>query len=97
MTDKREPKIDNRVKYSVTRNVGETIVIGDKIEVTLVQIQFHQNQARIGINAPREVSVFRKELLQAIMKENVRASSAPMSIDLPSKLPTVQKKADLEK
>ncbi len=97
MTEKREPKIDNRVKYSVTRNVGETIVIGDKIEITLVQIQFHQNQARIGINAPREVSVFRKELLQAIMKENVRASTAPMSIDLPTKLPMVQKKSELDK
>lgn len=72
----------------MTRKLGETVMIGDEIEVTLVQVQLAQNQVRLGINAPRQVGVYRKELLQAIRRENVRAASAPQVDELPTDFPT---------
>ena len=72
----------------MTRKLGQTVVIGDEIEVTLVQIQLNQNQVRLGINAPRSVGVYRKELLQEITRENLRAAAATPSLDdLPTDLP----------
>ncbi|MHB9024216.1 MAG: carbon storage regulator CsrA [Armatimonadota bacterium] len=68
----------------MSRKIGETIIIGDDIEVTLVQVQLHQNQVRLGINAPRSVGVFRKELLEEITSENVRAAAAPSPDQLPN-------------
>ena len=44
----------------LTRKKGQTIVINDNIEVTIIDIQ--GDQVRVGINAPRSVSVFRKEI-----------------------------------
>jgi len=73
----------------MTRKIGETIVIGDGIEVTLVQIQLSQNQVRLGINAPRSVGVYRKELLVAIRRENQRA--ATQGSTLPTDLPFITK------
>jgi carbon storage regulator len=79
----------------MTRKIGETIVIGDQIEVTLVQIQLSQNQVRLGINAPRSVSVYRKELLLAIRRENKRAAlqNAELPTDLPSIRPVPREEA----
>ena len=73
----------------LTRKLGETVVIGDDIEVTIVQIQLNQNQARLGINAPRSIGVYRRELLQEIVRENVRAAATP-AIELPTELPLEQ-------
>jgi carbon storage regulator len=63
----------------MTRKLGETLVIGDEIEVTLVQVQLSQNQVRLGITAPRAVGVYRKELLQAIRRENQRAAATGLN------------------
>jgi carbon storage regulator len=63
--------------FILTRKLGETVVIGDQVEVTLVAVQLSQNQVRLGITAPRSVGVYRKELLQAIRNENVRAAAPP--------------------
>jgi carbon storage regulator len=72
----------------MTRKLGQTVVIGDDIEVTLVQIQLNQNQVRLGINAPRSIGVYRKELLQNITRENLRAATAAQCLDeLPMELP----------
>jgi len=72
----------------MTRKLGQTVVIGDDIEVTIVQIQLNQNQARLGINAPRSIGVYRKELLQEITRENLRAAAATPGLDeLPTELP----------
>lgn len=49
----------------LTRRLGETLKIGDTIEVTVLGIK--GNQVRIGINAPRGVSVVREELLTGAM------------------------------
>lgn len=44
----------------LTRRIGETLCIGDDIEVTVLSINGHQ--VRVGIDAPREVPVVRKEI-----------------------------------
>src|SRR5438874_2004734 len=56
----------------LARQRDQTIMIGDTIEVTVVDIR--GDKVRIGINAPRSVSVHRKEIYDAIKRENEEAS-----------------------
>jgi carbon storage regulator len=56
----------------VRRRVGETIVIGDAIEVTIIEIS--PTRVKLGVMAPREVSVTRLETL-AVAADNLRAAS----------------------
>lgn len=51
----------------LTRQKDESIMIGDDVEITIVDVR--GDRVRLGINAPREVSVHRKEVYEAIQKE----------------------------
>ncbi len=52
----------------LTRRVGESVVIGDDVDVTVLGVK--GNQVRLGVKAPREISVHREEIYQRIRREN---------------------------
>ena len=58
----------------LTRRLGESINIGDDVKVTVVDID--GKQVKIGIEAPRDISIFREEVYERIKQENIRAASA---------------------
>lgn len=58
----------------LTRRLGESINIGDEIKVTVVDID--GKQVKIGIEAPREISIFREEVYERIKLENIRAADS---------------------
>ncbi|MDA1108107.1 MAG: carbon storage regulator CsrA [Proteobacteria bacterium] len=51
----------------LTRRVGETLIIGDKVTVTVLGVK--GNQVRIGVNAPKDVAVHRQEIYERIRNE----------------------------
>ncbi|MEP0073335.1 MAG: carbon storage regulator CsrA [Marinomonas sp.] len=51
----------------LTRRVGETLMVGDEVSVTVLGVK--GNQVRIGINAPKDVSVHREEIYLRIQQE----------------------------
>ncbi|MEM1208942.1 MAG: carbon storage regulator CsrA [Planctomycetota bacterium] len=63
----------------LSRQRDETIMIGDDVEITVVDIR--GDKVRIGINAPRSVRVHRKEVYEAIQRENAEASQAAVAPD----------------
>lgn len=55
----------------LTRRVGETVVIGTDVTVTVLGVK--GNQVRLGVNAPREVAVHREEIFERIQGEHSEA------------------------
>jgi carbon storage regulator len=63
----------------LTRRVGETVVIGDDVTVTVLGVK--GNQVRLGVNAPKEIAVHRQEIFERIQKEKEEAAAqAPVKI-----------------
>ena len=64
----------------LTRRVGETLMIGDEVSVTVLGVK--GNQVRLGVNAPKDIAVHREELYQRILHE--RTGHEPMGFDSPA-------------
>jgi carbon storage regulator len=62
----------------LTRRIGESVMIGDDVTVTVLNV--HGNQVRIGVHAPRDVPVHREEIFERIRHAQL--------IEEPSELPT---------
>jgi len=58
----------------LSRKKGQSIIIGDNIEIAVVEIQ--GDTVRIGVNAPREVAVHRQEVFEQIAAENQQAQNS---------------------
>lgn len=64
----------------LSRKPGEAIRIGDDIEVSIIEVR--GDTVRIGINAPRSVDIFRKELLDQVQSANVEAAKGAVDVDI---------------
>lgn len=62
----------------ITRKKGESLMIGDDIEIVISKID--DGSVKIGIQAPKDVSILRKELYEEVEKENKEASKIDISI-----------------
>jgi carbon storage regulator len=74
----------------LSRKIDERIMIGDQIEISVVDIK--GDQVKIGIQAPGHIKVYRQEVYEAIQKENIEAARAR-----PASLPDLDRLLDSSK
>lgn len=68
-----------------TRKTGESLMIGDEIEVTILAVG--RDQIKIGIEAPRQIPIHRREVYETITEQNLKASQSQIpSGDILSRL-----------
>jgi len=58
----------------LTRKINQSIMIGDKVEIMVLDIK--GEQVKLGIQAPRSIAVHRKEVYEEIQRENIMAASS---------------------
>lgn len=68
----------------LSRKTNESIIIGENIEILIVEIK--GDQVKLGINAPKDVTLYRGEIYQAIQKENKEAANSMLTDDIHSLL-----------
>ena len=62
----------------ITRKEGESIYIGDNIEISIAKVQ--DGNVKIAINAPKDMLILRKELVKEIEEENKKASKVDLNL-----------------
>jgi carbon storage regulator len=62
----------------LTRRVGETVMIGDEVTITVLGVK--GNQVRVGINAPKAVAVHREEIYDRIKREKQADQAQPVAV-----------------
>lgn len=62
----------------LTRRIGETLIIGDDVNITVLGVK--GNQVRLGINAPKDVSVHREEIYLRIQQEKESSDDSEQSV-----------------
>lgn len=92
LTERHEPVAAARgsrlcVVLVLSRKVGESIIIGNDVMVTIVE--FRGDQVRLGVEAPRSVQVYREEIYAEVSRQNKAAASINVADleDLPGPLP----------
>lgn len=63
----------------LARKKDEAIVIGDDIEIIITEIT--EDKVKIGINAPKHMKIFRKELLEQVKEENLQSAEAKVDLE----------------
>lgn len=69
---------------ALSRKAGESIVIGNDIEITILEIK--GEQVKVGVNAPKSVPVYRKELYLQIQEANKEAVASDVDVSVMQKL-----------
>ncbi|GAB1535835.1 hypothetical protein ADMFC3_14660 [Geovibrio sp. ADMFC3] len=64
----------------LSRKTNESIIIGENIEIRIVEVA--GKSVKLGIDAPRDVSVHRKEIFEAIKDENIQAATKENLVSL---------------
>lgn len=64
----------------LSRKINESIIIQDNIEVIILDIQ--GDQVKVGLKAPKNIKIYRKEIYEAIQQENIRAAQSKLPKDL---------------
>ncbi len=76
----------------LTRKIGESIIIGEEITIKVISVD--KETVRLGVEAPRELPVYRQEIYRAICEENLRAVGSKEELGrLPEILPEQKNRA----
>src|SRR5258708_37073351 len=73
-------KLRSSIRLILTRRVGETVIIGNEVTVTVLGVK--GNQFRIGVNAPKDVPVHREEIYERINREDDQDSRSAALVAL---------------